>query len=352
MTAYLILENGATFQGEFFGKHADVTGEIVFTTGMTGYLETVTDPSFYGQIILQTFPLVGNYGVISSDLESNAIHAKAYIAKYPCQEPSNFRSDGDLDTFFMSKGLVGLKGIDTRALTKIIRENGAMRGKITSQPPTDADKEEAANYRIKNAIAAVSGKAQTVHGSGKYRVAVVDLGVKNSTIKALIDRGCEVYTLPHNATAEEILATQPHGILVSSGPGDPADPENAPIIENIRVLMGKNIPMFGMCMGHLFMAMAQGYKTQKLKPGHRGGNLPVKDLATGRVYITAQSHGYAVITDTPSFVNVNDGTCEGIDYADSFQGSFSVQFHPGEGAKDTNFLFDRFVERVAANAVR
>jgi len=348
MTAYLILENGTTFQGEFFGKQGqEVTGEIVFSTGMTGYLETITDPSYHGQIILQTFPLIGNYGVISADLESDSISPKAYIVKYLCQEPSNFRSDGDLDTFFMSKGIVGIKGIDTRALTKIIRENGTMNGKITAHPPTPADQDDARNYKIENAIAAVSSKKPGVIGEGKYRIALMDFGMKKSTVDALISRNCQVFTFPHTAEADEILAVNPDGILLTGGPGDPADPANTHIIETLRKL--KHIPMFGICLGHLLLALANGYQTQKMKVGHRGANQPVKDCSTGKLYITGQNHGYTVVADNPSFVNVNDGTCEGLDYGSSF----SVQFNPGEGPKDTEFLFDCFIERMeAANAAR
>jgi len=348
MTAYLVLENGTIFEGEFFGKPAEVTGDIVFTTGMTGYLETVTDPSYYGQIILQTFPLIGNYGVISADLQKDTVRAKAYIVKYLCQEPSNFRSEEALDTFFMSQGITGLKGIDTRALTKIIRENGVMSGKITMTPPTEADKEEARNYKITNAIAAVSCSAPVVYGEGKYRVALMDFGVKKSTIDALVSRGCQVWTFPHNTTAKKILDMNPHGILLSSGPGDPADPVNAPIIETLQELKNSGVPILGICMGHLLLAIANGYKTEKMKHGHRGANQPVKNTSTGKLYITAQNHGYTVLADNPSYVNVNDGTCEGLDYGSSF----SVQFCPGEGPKDTEFLFDCFVERMASHAAR
>jgi len=351
MKAYLVLENGKTFQGEFFGKQENVTGEIVFTTGMTGYLETITDPSYHGQIILQTFPLIGNCGVVSADLESDSINAKAYIVKYLCQEPSNFRSEGDLDTFFMSKGIVGIKGIDTRALAKIIRDNGTMNGKITSQAPTTADQEDARNYKVEDAIAAVSCKKLKECGNGEYRVAIMDLGVKNSVVNALTERNCKVFMFPHSASANEILSVDPHGILLSSGPGDPLDPANAPIIETIKELQKSDVPIFGICMGHLLLAIANGYKTAKMKFGHRGANQPVKDLSTGRVYITNQNHGYTVEleNDKVSFKNVNDSTCEGIDYGNSF----SVQFRPGEGPKDTEFLFDFFIERmVVTNAAR
>ena len=340
MTAYLVLENGITFEGEFFGKPGEITGEIVFTTGMTGYLETVTDPSFYGQIILQTFPLIGNYGVISADLQKETVSAKAYIVKYLCQEPSNFRSEEALDTFFMSKGITGLKGIDTRALTKIIRESGTVKGKITMNPPSAADIEEARRYEVTGAIAAVSCKERKTHGDGKYRIALLDLGVKQSIVNALVTRDCKVYTFPYNTTANEILDANPHGILLSSGPGNPADPANGPIIVTLRELQSSGIPMFGIDMGHLLLAIANGYKTEKMKLGHRGANQPVKDLSTGRVYITAQNHGYTVLADNASFINVNDGTCEGLDYGSGF----TVQFCPGEGPKDTEFLYDKFVE--------
>jgi len=349
MAAYLILENGTTFKGEFFGKPDTVTGEIVFTTGMNGFLETVTDPSFYGQIVLQTFPLVGNYGVISSDLEGNTISTRAYITKYPCQEPSNFRSEEDLDTFFMSNGAVGLKGIDTRALTKIIRDNGVMNGKITPHPPTEADMEDLRKHKVVDAIAAVSCKKVETYGNGKYRVALMDFGVKKSTIDALVTRGCQVWAFPHTATAKDILDINPHGVFLSSGPGNPADSANKHIIRTLQELQKSGTPMFGICMGHLLLAIANGYKTEKMKFGHRGANQPVKDIATGRVYITGQNHGYVVTTDKqPSFVNVNDNTCEGLDY----NNSFTVQFRPEDGPKDTLFLYDRFIERMSENALR
>jgi len=342
MTAYLILENGTTFTGEFFGKKENVTGEFVFTTGMNGYLETITDPANKGQIIVQTFPLVGNYGVISSDLESDVTHVKAYITKYLCQEPSNFRSEEALDTFFVQKGIVGVKGIDTRQLTKLLRDNGVMNGKITTTPPTDADLHETRVHSVENPVAQVSTNEKYVLGEGDIRIALLDFGVKKSVIEALTARGCEVHVLPHNWAAEDILAINPHGVLLSAGPGDPKDPANAPLVETIRTLDNKGIPMFGICLGHLLLAIAKGYKTEKMTFGHRGANQPVKDTTTGRVYITAQNHGYTVITRYAAFVNVNDGSCEGLDYGNSF----SVQFRPGEGPQDTDFLYDEFIERI------
>jgi len=334
------------FEGKPFGTHGEITGEIVFTTGMTGYLETLTDPSYYGQIVLQTFPLIGNYGIIPSDFENTGIAAKGYIVKHPCQYPSNFRSEGDLDTFLKERGIIGLSGIDTRALTKIIRENGVMNGKITTTPPTETDHVEARNYSIRNAVAAVSSLSVTKTGNAhpQRRIALLDFGAKRGIADALAARNCEVWTFPHDTSAQAILQTKPNGIMLSNGPGDPADPDNRGIIETIKVLQKSSVPIFGICLGHQFLALANGYSTRKLKFGHRGANQPVKELATGNVYITSQNHGYEVIAEDSSFVNVNDGTCEGLDFGNSF----SVQFHPEArgGPLDTAFLFDRFVDRI------
>ena len=349
-TAFLILENGMIFTGEYFGARGEITGELVFTTGMTGYLETLTDPSYYGQIVLQTFPLIGNYGIIPSDFESRAVGAGAYITKHPCQEPSNFRSEGNLDTLLKERGIIGLCGIDTRALTKVIRQNGVMNGKITSYPPGDADRREAAEYTVDNVVTAVSQRSVTKIGNGSHRVALFDYGAKRGIVNALTDRDCEVWTFPHDTSASEIMAAEPQGIMLSNGPGDPADSANSGIIETISILLQSEIPIFGICLGHQLLALAKGYPTQKLKFGHRGANQPVRDTQTGRVYITSQNHGYAVMADGGSFVNVNDGTCEGMDYGDSF----SVQFHPEArgGPLDTAFLFDRFIERMDDHAAR
>jgi len=373
MTAYLVLQNGTVMKGEYFGAQGAVTGEVVFATGMTGYLETLTDQSYYGQIVLQTFPLIGNYGVIPPDFESAAVGAKAYIVKYPCQNPSNFRSQGTLDAFLKERGITGLCGIDTRALTRIIRENGVMNGKIMAAPPTPADIAEVKAYSILNAVASVSSRSVTKTlpldpsgpsnpstGSGtegddtarslslsKRRVALMDFGAKRGIANALAARGCEVWSFPHDTGAREILNMKPDGIMLSNGPGDPAEKANNGIIETLRTLQKSATPIFGICLGHQLLALANGYSTKKLKFGHRGANQPVKELATGRVYITSQNHGYAVVADNGSFVNVNDGTCEGMDYGNSF----SVQFHPEAcgGPLDTAFLFDRFIERMKAH---
>jgi len=356
--AYLILENGVTFQGKYFGAQGEVTGEIVFTTGMTGYLETLTDPSYSGQIVMQTFPLIGNYGVIPEDFESANIGVKAYIVKYPCAGPSNFRSENSLGAFLKERGIIGLCGIDTRALTKIIRKNGVMNGKISASAPTDADRDEIKRYSVVNPIASVStrtviksvpGHPQTVSCNtlervAHKRIALLDYGAKRGIANALLARGCEVQAFPSDTPATDIIKIKPDGIMLSNGPGDPADPGNKVIIETLEALIKTGIPIFGICMGHQVLALANGLKTRKLKFGHRGANQPVKDTQTGKVYITSQNHGYEVITDNSSFVNVNDGSCEGIDYGVSF----SVQFHPEarSGPLDTGFLFDRFMERI------
>ena len=349
-TAYLILENGMTFEGKYFGAQGGITGDIVFTTGMTGYLETLTDQSYHGQIVLQTFPLIGNYGVIPSDFESASVGAMAYIVKYPCAAPSNFRSENGLGAFLKERGIIGLCGIDTRALTKIIRKNGVMNGKISSSPPTDADRAEVKAYSVLNAVAAVSSRNVEKTGGGSRRVVLMDFGAKRGIAAALAARNCEVWTFPHDATAQKILQKKPHGIMLSNGPGDPAESANNGIIETIRALVQNGVPVFGICLGHQLLALAKGYQTKKLKFGHRGANQPVKETATGRVYITSQNHGYAVVADNGSFVNVNDGTCEGMDYGDSF----SVQFHPEArgGPLDTSFLFDRFMKRIDDYAAR
>jgi len=353
--AYLILENGRVFEGKFFGAQGEVTGEIVFTTGMTGYLETLTDPSYCGQIVMQTFPLIGNYGVIPEDFESAGVGAIAYIVKHPCRTPSNFRSENDLDSFLKERGITGLYDIDTRSLTKIIRKNGVMNGKISAFEPADADFEEIKRYTVVNPIAAVSSRSVEKYLPQKNsqvsrRIALMDFGAKRGIANALVKRGCEVYVFPYDTQAEEILKIEPNGIMLSNGPGDPADPANKVILDTLEALVKSGVPIFGICMGHQLLALANGYKTRKLKFGHRGANQPVKDMKTGRVYITSQNHGYEVFAEnfdqsSYSFVNVNDGSCEGLDYGVSF----SVQFHPEAcgGPLDTGFLFDRFMERIS-----
>lgn len=358
-TVYLILENGRVFEGKRFGLSGEITGEIVFTTGMCGYLETLTDPSYYGQIVVQTFPLIGNYGVIPSDFESTKVSVKAYIVREWCQEPSNYRSEGSLDTFFKEKGIVGIYGIDTRELTKVIRESGVMNACITdSLEEKDKRMDEIRSYRIINAVKAVCCTKITEDKAEKerYRVVLWDFGAKQNIKRQLLQRGCTVFTVPGTATAEKILSLNPDGVMLSNGPGDPA--ENLEIIEEIQKLCAAKVPIFGICLGHQLLALSQGGKTFKLKYGHRGANQPVIDLKTRRVYITSQNHGYAVSgKDLPSrirmiFENANDGTCEGITYQDL--PAFSVQFHPeaAAGPQDTMFLFDRFLELMEENSLR
>ncbi len=354
--AYLVLENGTVFEGKAFGAEKETTGELVFTTAMTGYLETLTDPSYYGQVIIQTFPLIGNYGVIPADFESDTPVLKGYIVREWCQAPSNFRSEGDLDTFLKKSGIPGVCGLDTRALTKIVREYGVMNCKIQYTPDvTDADFEELKNYRVVNAVESTTLK-EPEHFSAEnpeLKVVLMDFGAKHNIDRELLKRGCDLTVVPASTSAEEILKMNPDGVMLSNGPGDPAD--NKEVIKEIKKLNDTKIPMFGICLGHQLLALAQGGETEKLKYGHRGANQPVKEIKTGRVYITSQNHGYAVVSNSlpdnavVSFANGNDNTCEGVDYTD--MPAFSVQFHPEAcgGPLDTAFLFDRFVEMMKDN---
>lgn len=349
--AYLILENGAVFEGVMLGAETEVIGEVVFTTAMTGYLETLTDPSYYGQIVVQTFPLMGNYGVIPQDFESEKPQLCAYVMRECCQVPSNFRAQGTLEAYLKQQGIVALCGIDTRALTRIVREAGVMNGMITKTPQlTEAQKQALGQYRVTHAVESVSRHAPytlAAEGEEKKHVVLWDFGAKGNIARSLQKRGCRVTVMPAMSTAAEVLAQKPDGVMLSNGPGDPA--ENTQIIEQLRLVCQEKLPIFGICMGHQLLALAQGAKTEKMKYGHRGANQPVKDLDSGRVYITSQNHGYAVVNDSVpegakvQYINVNDGTCEGIAY--TTRPAFSVQFHPEAcaGPMDTAFLFDRFM---------
>lgn len=351
--AYLILENGKTFEGIGFGKEKETIGEIVFTTSMTGYLETLTDPSYYGQVVIQTFPLIGNYGVIPSDFESKHPALKAYIVRNMCQEPSNFRCEGLLDTFLKEEGIPGIYNIDTRAITRVVREYGVMNCKIAySLDNLEKSIKEIKEYKIKNAVNSVTKDKieQFKADNPKYNVVLWDFGAKDNIMRELVKRNCNVTVVPASATAEEILSFNPDGLMLSNGPGDPQ--ENTEIIGELQKLCKKKIPIFGICLGHQLLAISQGAKTHKLKYGHRGANQPATEIETGRVYITSQNHGYAVLKDTlpqnavESFKNANDGTCEGVKYTD--MPAFSVQFHPEAcgGPLDTAFLFDRFIDMM------
>lgn len=346
---YICLENGQTFKGYSFGATKEVTGELVFTTGMCGYIETLTDPSYYGQIVMQTFPLIGNYGIINEDKESNKPYVSAYIVREKCDKPSNFRCDEDLDTFLKENDIPGVYGVDTREITKIIRESGVMNAFITTNPK-NADYEKIKEYKIVDAVKSVSAeKPQLIPSDNhKYNVVLLDFGAKKNIVRELNKRGCNVAVMPYNTKAEDILKLGVDGIMLSNGPGDPS--ENTEIVEELKKLIGK-VPMFGICLGHQLLALAMGGKTTKLKYGHRGVNQPVKNLETGRTYISSQNHGYAVVNETieaaggkVSYTNANDGTCEGVDYED--KKAFSVQFHPEacSGPHDTRFIFDKFID--------
>ena len=343
---YLVLQDGRVFEGVRFGANADTIGELVFTTGMCGYIETLTDPSYAGQIVMQTYPLIGNYGIIREDFEGNCC-VKGYVVREYCDAPSNFRTDCDLDTYLKEQNVPGLYGVDTRELTRIIREHGVMNATICDEVPADLKPVE--TYAVVGVVEAVTCKEPTVHpavGEEMFKVSLLDYGAKNNIIRELQKRGCTVTVLPATTSAEDILTSDPDGVMLSNGPGDPA--ENVYQIEQIKKLLGK-VPMFGICLGHQLTALAVGGKTYKLKYGHRGVNQPVRDVNGVRTSITGQNHGYAVDSDSIqtgrlSFANANDGTCEGIDYPDLK--AFTVQFHPEActGPKDTSFLFDRFVE--------
>lgn len=364
--AFLILADGTVFEGKSIGAQGITIGETVFTTGMTGYLETLTDPSYFGQIVTQTFPLIGNYGVIPSDAESVQSWVRGYIVREMCDLPSNFRSQKMLDEYLKEQKIIGICGIDTRALTKKLRESGVMNGMLLSGNEADgfSDKdlfnyiEEIKQYKIKLAVESVSISKKNIIDSNNFekiksngktkKVVLWDFGAKANIARELCKRGCEITTVPYCTRAKEIIAMNPDGIMLSNGPGDPS--ENIGIIKEIAELCKTGIPIFGICLGHQLLALARGAATSKLKYGHRGGNHPVKNLETGRVYITSQNHGYAVEAQSlpsfakMSFMNVNDGTCEGVKYCDI--PAFSVQFHPEAcgGPKDTNFLFDEFIK--------
>ena len=344
---YLTLQNGKQFVGTRFGAGGDVIGELVFTTGMTGYVETLTDPSYYGQIVTQTFPLIGNYGV-TPDFESKKPWVSAYIVREKCDAPSNFRCEETLDKYLKDNGIIGVYGVDTRELTKIVRESGVMNAAITSKPVTDFSAIK--SYVIRDAVKSVTCKQPEYYGDPDgLKVVVWDFGAKDNIVRELVKRGCYCIKVPSTYTAEQILALNPRGLMLCNGPGDPA--ENVEIIENLKKLAGK-LPIFGICLGHQLFALAMDGKTQKMKCGHRGANQPVKSLATGRVYISSQNHGYEVISSSLegvgqlSYINANDNTCEGFDYPQL--NAYTVQFHPEAcgGPQDASFLFDKFIKNM------
>ena len=327
---YLTLQNGKSFQGWRFGADGETVGELVFSTGMVGYMETLTDPANYGQIVVQTFPLIGNYGAIRADVESDKAWVSAYVVREICENPSNFRMEDTLETYLKEENVIGIYGVDTRQLTKILREEGVMNARISDKPLTDEEVKALAGYTLTGGLKAVAPtqKGYFEAKNATHTLALWNLGAKNSTIQNLNKHGYNVISMPAASTAEEILALNANGVVISDGAGNPN--ENTALISEVKKLLGK-LPVMGLGLGHLTVALATGAKVVKQKYGHRGGNQPVKSLADGRVYISAQNHGYEVVTDSLqqgkiSFVNVNDGSCEGIDYDEL--NAFTVQFTP------------------------
>ncbi|NBH13812.1 carbamoyl phosphate synthase small subunit [Lachnospiraceae bacterium] len=355
MKAFLILEDGTIFEGTSIGSSREVISEIVFNTSMTGYLEVLTDPSYAGQAIVMTYPLIGNYG-ITPDMESQKPWADGYIVRELSRNHSNFRSEGSIQDFLVKYDIPGIAGIDTRALTKILREKGTMNGMITIKENYRLEEilPRLKQYTTGNVVDKVTtGSPYQLKGRGK-RVALMDFGAKKNIAKSLNDRGCQVTVYPAHTSAEEILKDKPDGIMLSNGPGDPK--ECGDIIEEIKKLYQSDVPIFAICLGHQLMALANGADSYKMKYGHRGGNHPVKDLETGRVYISSQNHGYVVDAKhldpkvaVPAFINVNDGTNEGLKYTG--KNIFTVQFHPeaSPGPQDSGYLFDRFINMMGGN---
>ena len=360
MKAHLILEDGNVFTGTSIGSTREVISEIVFNTSMTGYLEVLTDPSYAGQAVVMTYPLIGNYG-ITPDMESERPWPDGYIVRELSRMPSNFRSQGTIQDFLVKYVIPGIAGIDTRALTKILRVKGTMNGMITTNDNYNIEEiiPRLKAYTTGNVVDKVTCAEKGVlkgqgRAAGAKRVALLDLGAKKNIARSLSERGCEVTIYPAHTTAEEILAANPDGIMLSNGPGDPK--ECGQIIAEIKKLYESDTPIFAICLGHQLMALAVGADTHKMKYGHRGGNHPVKDLQTGRVYISSQNHGYVVDTDNldpniakPAFINVNDGTNEGLAYVG--KNIFTVQFHPEAcpGPQDSAYLFDRFISMMSQN---
>ena len=344
--ATLILEDGSRYEGVLFGRRAPVTGEVVFTTGMSGYQETLTDPSYCGQIVCMTYPLMGNVGINDLDNESERVRLRGFVVSELCDTPSNWQTKKTLDAYLDEQGVTGLCGVDTRALTRHVRVFGTLRGRIVEGEPTESDLAMAKAWEMHDQVAQCTCAAPYDAGEGDVHIAVMDFGLKQGILRSLNRRGCTLRVYPADTPARAVLDGGCDGVMLTNGPGDPQD--NPQAIAAIRELMDAK-PVFGICLGHQLMALAAGGKTVKLNYGHRGVNQPARDLVTGRTYITSQNHGYAVVGDSlpvgsVRFVNANDGTCEGVDYP--AQNAFSVQFHPEAcaGPHDTAFLFDRFCD--------
>ena len=353
MKAFLILEDGTVFKGRSIGSSREVISEIVFNTSMTGYLEVLTDPSYAGQAVVMTYPLIGNYGICYEDMESDRPWPDAFIVRELSRQPSNFRSEDTIQNFLLKYDIPGIAGIDTRALTKILREKGTMNGCITTDENYSLTEllPRLRSYTTGKVVEKVTCKAPYVLPGAGTKVALLDLGAKRNIARSLNQRGCQVTVYPAGTSAEEILLGRPDGIMLSNGPGDPK--ECTDIIREIGKLYDSDVPIFAICLGHQLMALAKGADTYKMKYGHRGGNHPVRDLSTGRVYISSQNHGYVVDAErldpsvaVPAFENVNDGTNEGLSYTG--KKIFTVQFHPEAcpGPQDSGYLFDRFIKMM------
>ena len=359
LKATLILANGAMFQGRSIGATADRVCEMVFNTSMTGYQEILTDPSYAGQGVVMSYPLIGNYGVNHWDNESSRPWVEAFVVRHLSPRGSNFRCEGELNDFLKDNNITGIEGVDTRALTKILRNQGSMNGMITCAEHFNVaevlDKLRA--YKVEGTVERVTRKEPEVfpaQGEQKYRVAMMDYGVKQNMINCLCRRGCEVTVFPASTPAETVLEGGFDGVMLSNGPGDPA--ENVDCIAQLKKLYESDLPMFGVCLGHQMLALATGARTGRLDYGHRGGNHPVRDIAEGRVFITSQNHGYMVLADSVnpevaeiSHVNVNDNTVEGLRY--KRPSCFTTQFHPeaNAGPRDTEYLFDRFIASMGGD---
>ena len=353
MKAFLILEDGTVFNGTSIGSTREVISEIVFNTSMTGYLEVLTDPSYAGQAVTMTYPLIGNYGICYKDMESLKAWPDGYIVRELSRMPSNFRCEDPIQKFLIDNDIPGIAGVDTRALTKILREKGTMNGMITTNENYNLDEilPKIKEYKVTGVVDKVTCSEKKVLKGDGPRVALYDFGAKNNIARSLNSRGCEVTVYPARTPAEEVFKTNPDGIMLSNGPGDPK--ECVSEIEEIKKLYNSDVPIFAICLGHQLMALATGADTHKLKYGHRGANHPVKDLKTGKVYISSQNHGYVVDETTlnpeiarPAFENVNDKTNEGLEYIG--KNIFTVQFHPEAcaGPQDTAYLFDRFMDMM------
>lgn len=351
MNAYLILEDGTVFEGEQFGSSRSAVCEIVFNTSMTGYLELLTDPSYAGQGIVMTYPLIGNYGIFKADAEAERPWAEAFIVRENARFASNFRNEQSLHDYLVQYDVPGIAGLDTRALTKLLREKGTMRGMVVSDrlPNLDEALGKIKSYQHQDLVERVSCEDSIRHPGSGAKIALVDYGTKRSMVNAFLRRGCDVTIYPAHATAGEILEGKPDGVMLTNGPGDPKDCRE--IIKEVQALMTKGVPTFAICLGHQLMALASGFDTEKMKYGHRGGNHPVKNLKTGRTTITSQNHGYVVTRESLDskraevlYENVNDKTVEGLFYRET--STVTVQFHPeaSPGPKDSDALFDDFLK--------